>query len=619
MWIVKCRRGTVTVFLVIVFTALLFLAGALIDAARIMLAKNRLQGALDSAVRSTLAGCHANLVGEFGLYGVQANPEVTNKYFLANLQEQNSSLNLVRFNVTKDVEVEYRTNLLNNRQFKEQILQYMKYRAPLAVAENLLARLTDGGLGEKTGVLASGQKTVATREQLNADLTGVNRRIAAARSYLLRAEPELSTPDVLGTREEIRAILDILDNTLEPRLTEYENAVREFNRMSEQPEQDKLPETELLRSKIKDLREKAQDGIDRLNLLETAETKPGEAVNSLQIQTIRLRALLGELEEISWPAPNGGIISKNAVDEPGRLTRYLRELKFVHLNPEDLIPGRASLTETEAGRDKADHELPEPGRDGCYQINGEFAATETGKALSFLSALDRKADDLARGARDSLYLAAYIMDKFTYLTSATPRAHYLQKGEVEYILCGDNSEFKNVIGVCGQIYFMRFALNTLHSFGQSGITHLPARLGYAVLEGLVKAGADLRDLYDGKRVPLYPWKKAAAGSLVSAGASAPDKLAENEGLGYSDHLLLLLLMQDEETQLNRMRNLIQVNLRKMKAEPGFSLASCHTICRAKAEATINLWFAPVLHLDKLGLEKFKDGRYLIVCESAVGF
>ena len=610
-----------TVFLVIVFTALLLLAGALIDAARIMLATNIAQGALDSAVRSTLAGCHANLAGEFGLYGVKGDPEMTNKYFLTNLQEQQRGLNFVKYSINKGVEVEFTGNLLGKQHFKEQILQYMKYRAPLAVTEELLAGLTGSGWGEMTSFLSVGQKTAETRELLNTDLHALNRSIATVRSLSPVDEPETSTPDLLGTRRELRNIIGILDNTLVPRLLQYENTVHEFNRMSEASNPDTLPETEYLRSKAEALREKAQDTINLLDYLETAETKPGEDVNNLHPQVIRLRTFLGEMKEISWPSPGSIIFSDRADHEADRINEYLQQKQeFRQLNPEDLIPGDAFSVETAAAiAAGADYKLPEPGQDGRYQIGQGVAAMGAKKVLSFLSVLGRKVNDLARGARDDLYLAVYIMDKFTYLTSATPRDHYFQKGEVEYILCGDNSELTNVLSVCGQIFFVRFALNTLHSFLISLIPDPVDRLVYAVGEGLVKSGVDLYELYDGKRIPLFPGKTAVNGALAPVGANAPGQPAEKAGLGYSDHLLLLLLLQDEEIQLNRMRNLIQVSLKQTKEEPGFSLAEYNTICHAKAEVGIKLWFMPVLHLDKLGLYKFRDGQYLIVCESTVGF
>jgi len=613
MGIVRCCRGSSSVFLIIVFTSLLVLAGVIIDAARIMIAENRVQGALDSAVRSTLAGYHNDLVGEFGLYGVYAKPEETNRYFLANMQERHNNFNLIRYEIKRYVEVEYKAGLLDNDQFKEQILQYMKFKAPLAITENILENISESELGKKTEVMDLGQKAVESRAGLKAEITALNKSIENILTSRLKNEIEISDSSILAAIDELETIALRLDTVLDPRLKEYESAVKEYDSRSEKVDQKPLSEAKTLRLEMTGLHSKIQNNINILKNIELLLVKLHNAendnllsdidrahkVNHLKSQLEEYLALMEKMEQFSFPAQDLGTIPQKEITEAARIKDQIKKkLKPVYIEQSELRKDVFAAANN-AESDKTGEEIAMLDDNGVYRMSEEFAADAGKKVVAFLSLLGRKCEEIACGTRNSLYIAEYVLDKYTYLTSSTVRDHHFKRGEVEYILCGDNSEITNVMNVFGQIWFMRFAVNTLYSFLESPVAHFLTRLAYSLVEGLFKAGKDICDLYQGKRVPLFSEKVDSA--------------------GYSDHLLILLLLQDEQTQLNRMRDLVEVNLRVMKDDPGFKLENCGTTCRAKAEVEINLWFAPVLHLDKLGVDRFKDGKYLIVCESVVGF
>lgn len=611
MQILTCARGTVSVFLILVFTALLVMVGVITDAARIMTAQNRVQGALDSALRSTLAGYHSGLVGEFGLYGTCIKPEITNRYFLANMREAQGNLHLIRYNISQGVTVEYNSGLLSNEEMRSQILHYMKYKGPLAAVENIFTRLCGDGLKEKTEMLTLGQEAVAAREQVFAEVAVLNRNIAGVRSLL--AQSEQTTASGCDAREllrEMEGISSSIDTILEPAINRYEDIAAELNSRTGQTEsvaERAPPETAALRSALEEL---------RLRVLNKIETLRHSEARMLQAD--ELIALFDGIREISLPAPEPSVRKNSGADEAGRVREYLRQmLRLGQINPDDLVGTGLSPGGGGARQGERAAVLPEADERGSYRPNEDFMMEEGNKIISFLSSFGKAAEKQAAGMKNSLYLAGYILDKFTYITSSTARDRYFQKGEVEYILCGDNSELKNILNVSGQIFFIRFALNSLSSFLQSPVTEPYARMAYALTEGFFRAGVDLCDLYDGKRVPFFPDKTNDIAALTSG--NGPHSIQDTSGAGYSDHLLILLLLQDEDTQFQRMRNLIQVNLRRMKDEPGFILGNLPTVCRAKVEVEINLWFAPILHLDKFGLERFKDGKFLLVCESTAGF
>ncbi len=62
-------------------------------------------------------------------------------------------------------------------------------------------------------------------------------------------------------------------------------------------------------------------------------------------------------------------------------------------------------------------------------------------------------------------------------------------------------------------------------------------------------------------------------------------------MSYSDYLRVFLLIQAEEVQLNRARELIQSSIRR-NHEEGFSLVDYFESYTAEVSATIDLWFVP---------------------------
>ena len=96
-------------------------------------------------------------------------------------------------------------------------------------------------------------------------------------------------------------------------------------------------------------------------------------------------------------------------------------------------------------------------------------------------------------------------------------------------------------------------------------------------------------------------------------------------LKYSDHLKILLLMKPEEEILRRARQLIQVNIKQVvDAKTGlprsdFRLGDYSTVMSASVKAKVNLFFLPLLKVDRLLPGSFENGRYLIRKQIYVGY
>ena len=72
------NKGAITVFMVLITTAMLTLAGLLIDMSRILLAYYTVESVSESATRSLMANYDPTLVGDSGLYAIE-NSEANKK------------------------------------------------------------------------------------------------------------------------------------------------------------------------------------------------------------------------------------------------------------------------------------------------------------------------------------------------------------------------------------------------------------------------------------------------------------------------------------------------------------------------------------------------------------
>ncbi|PKM88784.1 MAG: hypothetical protein CVU87_06710 [Firmicutes bacterium HGW-Firmicutes-12] len=584
MEVLKNNRGSITVFLVIVFTAFLVLAGVLVDAVRIVLAERQFKDALDSAVRSTMADSHEILAAEFGIYGAVLQEQQIEKYLRVNLKEQKSALNIIRYdNFNIEAEIDENSSLLNNAAFQEQILQYMKYKGPLVLGESLIDKLKDSNFKKKTTLMESGQKIITLRSELNKQSIKINRSIKALliSTYRIKKEEILQMPGDLILK--MRMLLRELETGVLPALKEYEIAVEEIKE-EDIARQALFEETRQINQRYNVYRDNLQNMIDILQRI-----KPNHSIDAdLSV----LLATLEGFEELALPLTyeKHGI----EVNESGKqsILEHLNSVSiFKDLPVDDLIV--ANMTKKGELLFMVDPEL--------YDDMEEESVVEEGqKVLEFLRIFTKGIEELVYNSRNNLYQTEFIMDKYTFLTSNTLRNHFLNKGEVEYIICGNTSELANMVMVFQRIWYFRFAVNVLENFLESKIPHPLARLVYALAEGFTAACTEVVRIYNGAEVPLFP--------------DLP-----NVQMRYSDYLRIFLLLQEKDCQLNRMRQLIQINIRQTYKDSDFELADLQSKGIVWASAEIDLWFLPAQTFAKLGWDYFQDGKYKIVQSSIFSY
>ncbi len=622
MRIVKDNTGSITVFLALIFVALLIVSGIIVDAARIMIAEKRVQSSLESAVRSGMAGYHEDLTGEFGLYGRMIDKEEVKRYYLTNLTERHENIRFIKYDQVKlDIETYgSSSSLLNDEMFKDQILEYMKYKAPLIMSENVGEKLVEffsnSDFRRKAGFAASAQEAISIRKELKGALAALNNSIGnTATTIFEKAAAE--------TINELEYQKVSLQNEIIRRIKAYELALNRTNDQKAGLETGNLtdPETASLLQKIDSLIIRIEESINVLRIVERLETERGILkrnadlqneletecrINEIANEIERLKAKLPLLEEIALANPILAQFANNSAEEKeakGIRAWLEKQLPVKIIDPDFFITERDFFRANDnvAEINHAD-EQPQLSNDGDYIMSEDFTEKEGADITAFLTRLVDSMSNVSADGRNRLYITEYVLDKCTFLTSATKRQHYFKKGEIEYILCGDNSEMINLLSMFGYIWFFRYALNTLATFVQSSVAHPLARLAYSLAKGFLYAWQDVVKLYNGEGVAIIP------------------NMADGIKIKYSDHLRIFLLLQNEKTQLERVRQLIQINIKSIqKQDADFELGDYQTSCRAVAEADINLWFIPVLHLDTLGLERFHDDKYRIAAETVFGY
>lgn len=170
---IKKMEGAISIFLAIILTIMMILAGVLVDGSRIRTGEAEVTNAVDSAAMSVLAGYNSVLKESFGLFALSENAPDSlkeelegylNKTLMTELGVDERTLgeksydyikkmlvgegqykhvdffNLFDFNV-EEVKVTPLYNLSEKEVLKRQILEHMKYRAPKEIGEEFIDKI----------------------------------------------------------------------------------------------------------------------------------------------------------------------------------------------------------------------------------------------------------------------------------------------------------------------------------------------------------------------------------------------------------------------------------------------------------------------------------------------
>ena len=277
--------------------------------------------------------------------------------------------------------------------------------------------------------------------------------------------------------------------------------------------------------------------------------------------------------------------------------------------------------------------------DADFDEDSTFVDESFDYIINFAKTLKDKTIDL----RDEIYVNEYILKIFKDVveindsnTDGKSKSTFFEKGEVEYIIGGNSNEEINKYLVKGQILLIRLGMNTLHVYSDSkkrlqaleiataiaGFTGFGIPIAHNLIMcawGTAEAVYDIKNIYDGKRVPFIKTIENWRTDLLPSGFKTKDGVESESGLmdfDYHDYLRLLLLVKDKEAKMNRIEDLIQLNVQQ--GNPDFKLNSFNTYVKINAEISIKYWFITKLFVSSKN--KTIDGdRHIINVEVWRGY
>lgn len=195
--------------------------------------------------------------------------------------------------------------------------------------------------------------------------------------------------------------------------------------------------------------------------------------------------------------------------------------------------------------------------------------------------------------------------------------------ELEYILIGSDSYALNLAGVYAEIMLWRMALNTLSVFMTSELYNMILAaasaagvfaplvvLGVVLVTAATQAALDTQAIMSGKKVNVIrtqidEWGISVGDSGgVSSNGSAGSPTSTNIKAGYSDYVRLMLLMMKQDTKLQRMGTIINMNMKKVNNK--FNMEN--TYCNVYANVSVDMGFL-LLSPDILNTSLSQPGKY----------
>lgn len=205
-------HGAITIYLSIILSAVIMLSGVLMDIVRIRAAEVQVRRAVDTAAISALAGYNTKLKNDYGLFALHSSDDAylndtaedyLGKNLLSDIRDINEKHKMYNFlkgivinNKYKDVDFidlyDYKIesvdvtplyNFTENEIARQQIIEYMKYRAPAQFTENFMEKIdyvaSSGGLTasykQKTAIEKKLEKIEKAMKTLQEHIDKINK------------------------------------------------------------------------------------------------------------------------------------------------------------------------------------------------------------------------------------------------------------------------------------------------------------------------------------------------------------------------------------------------------------------------------------------------------------
>lgn len=623
-----CSRqesGAITVFLALIFMSLVIFAGAVIDIVRIAAADRKVQSVLNSSARSVLAGYDSELVGEYGIYGINAASDTIKddfyRYLSVNLEERHEGISFINITVDReDIEIQGMDSLLKEEAFKRQVQEYMKYRTPIIETFSLIEQLKNIKLDKKVD-FAKSEKVVRDKarelrtkaNEVNARLAGIKKKIIdLSAEKLEELSNDLSeTLTISGTifNGSGESLLDNYNNSKEDANTKakdgecIENQSEEFGSIEENSES-LTPELQVCLTEVNKTLAAVRPLLGKLKELK-------EELDDLEDQLSDLSGELSDLRESENPSSES---IRRIKDEIGKVRDDIDEVKDEINELEARIDEELSRLKTKL----AGFSL------GGYVLKDESVQIAADKAEEMKKSINQIKEDIAKALLRSLekdwLISAeefkngnlIISEDFAAMDESAKYNSSMQEEDaeksndtilssieklskaIEGAASGAVEKINTIEYVMDKYTFLTSKTDRNHYFRKGEVEYIISGADteeaytilknseyYVVTNVLLQVWA-LRFAIDSiddfiRSVIIFPPQRLAFALAEGALDSSLDMLNMLKGeevpicpksftavkLKYSDHLKILLLMKPEEEILRKARQLMQVNIKQV--------------------------------------------------------
>ncbi|HOJ09668.1 MAG TPA: DUF5702 domain-containing protein [Clostridiales bacterium] len=745
------NKGQIAIFLAIVFISVLFLCGILIDRARIIGGRANVNIAVEDALRSTMALYNSRLKNDYGIFALSENDDKALEDTVKEYISKNLSIDVNRYyrkkssdlHKSEDYPIDLESfmdypidlydfrieelsvapiyNLTGNDALKKQILEYMKYRAPKELGENILKKLDiikDAGkmaeLYEKkvdiereledidsiqrkikkniSGTIGDGIFEPSYIEKFNKDgerdnlvnrYVGLIERYASLESAIESGDEEecndydMKIMERMKIKKEIQSVFKELTGRYTIEFTDInEEAIANIAKLIKQgkkisteiKELCKTAEFKLHNTEISDdieFREAFTEDINNLMKLVPDIQEGQKKIDILKNNISALYTSIDNFNDIQNKVEMEDItgvdvfeIEKNLKDvnsnystiefnyklhpktgdqdDPRkglgqRLKNVLTEVVRNGLDIEEKDIDFSELPSRKKVKDKDFSEEDWKYESSLDRLDKEVDLVNTKttfpqKALNFIIGAGNTIGENLINLRDDIYINQYIIDCFNSRANNADSSRIDKAGnsgadkaddikdkykscfqaEIEYILHGSELEEINVLKTMGQVVLIRFGINTLQIYTDA-IKREQAYSLAAVLAGWWTGGAGIPIIAN---MIICSWGMGEAMNdlrVLMEGKSIPFFKKYNITFSYEDYLWLFLLMKKTDEKIDRIQDLIELNIRKEK--PDFKMGNSHTAIRVEVAVSMKYLFATRPFMPSR--VKTSDGRHKI--------
>lgn len=585
------KRGEITVFLSLSIVCILSLLMGLLESARTVGAGLYLNMAVNSAMSSLMSRYNRNLWDTYRLLFLEYESEAAvleafDDYLDFYLEQENLYPMKKRESRIKRI-----TTMTEEggRPLEEEIGSYVKYRMP-EIAADMAGLLENSRFAEQAGnfrelmqVCHESGKEVRELEKVRRRLEKSLKTIGTIKSD---AESAAESRRKRKLKKKCRTLLEEIENFSDlteqySLLTERISKIREdMEKKEARPEETaSFFNTEL--SAVRDMEQAAKEELKKYREKEDILAESRSCLESV------MELLRGESED------EGEENGSKQDEEDGEMDwEYVQECLEDTVIPEAAVLSKEDK-ESAALLDRLENifsgdllELVVP--DDTKISEKKISASQTVGDCEGELPKENVTDKILTGEYCLLFFDSFLGECESRGSIPDQPLEY----ELEYLLCGKNSDRENLSVLVERLIAVRGAMNLFYLLYSQPKREQVRSLAIALSAGNVpaelilsffilslwafgEAVCDVRGILAGGRVPFFKedstWKLGLDG-LLSLNFLEPEKKEKQKGMSYMDYLRILLLLENGTVRNARMMSVIQMNVRKKQGD--FAVKDC---------------------------------------------